>query len=324
MQLAPPSLLAPTSASTLSSQSVTLATFNAWNVFDTEDDPHTRDTVYTPEEYRARMVKLSGLIARNMGGPDVVSLQEIENERVLNDLISMPQLAGLGYQYAMASKADTRGIRNAILYRASRVVLRSLEEPNPVSTLPIEDPVPIGSDRLFARPPMVATFGLTGARNAKHAAFTVINSHFKSKLGGDFYEPRRRAQGAFLGGIVDAHSDAEPNLPVFVMGDLNANWQDGAYQKLYKRHDGSTRLEDTLASLPSEDAYSYNYRGKLELLDHMLVTPGAAAAVEGVRILHVNTARDSAKKRFNSRTTHGTSDHDPIVATVRIENARGK
>jgi predicted extracellular nuclease len=298
--------------------SITLGTLNVWNWFDTVDDPRTRDTVYEPEPYRARMVKLAGLIARDLGAPDVLTLQELENATTLDDLLKMPQLAGLGYRYVLSEKADTRGIRNAILYRGDRVELRSIEEPNPVSTLPPEDPQLIGADRLFARSSMVATFGLVGATDARHAAFTVINNHFKSKLGGDFYEPRRRAQGAFIGGLVDALRGAEPNLPVIVAGDLNALPEDGAYQLLERRSDGSQRLFDAVQALPVEDRYTYVYRGQKNLLDHLMVTPDLRDAVESVRILHVNSTKDSAAKRWNSRTTHGTSDHDPILARIRL------
>ena len=316
-----PTVMSSTGAGATRAPSVTFGQLNVWNWFDTDDDPHTRDTIYEPEQYRARLVKIAGLIARNMGAPDLVTLQEVENQRVIDDLLAMPQLAGLGYRSLVSSKADTRGIRNAMLYRGTRLELRALEEPNPVSTLPPEDPKLIGHDRLFARGSMVATFGIAGADDARYAAFTIINNHFKSKVGGDFWEPRRRAQGAFIGGLVDALRGAEPTVPVLVTGDLNATWEDGAYQRLQRRSDGSERLHDTLARLPESDRYTYVYRGRGNLLDHLLVTPDLDDAIESVRILHVNTGKDSLAKRFNSRTTHGTSDHDPIVARIRFDGA---
>lgn len=300
--------------------SITVAQFNVWNWFDTTDDPHSRDTVYDPTQYQARLTKLAGLIARDLEAPDVLTMQELENANVLDDLLKMPQLAGLGYTYLLSGKADTRGIRNAILYREGKLVLRSLEEPNPVSTLPPEDPALIGADRLFARASMVATFGLVGATDAQHAAFTIINNHFKSKLGGEFYEPRRRAQGAFIGGLVDALRGAEPTLPVIVAGDFNATYADGAYQLLERRGggDGAQRLFDTVRALPDADRYTYIYRKQHDLLDHMLVTPDLRDTVEAVRILHINSEKESLAKRFNPRTTHGTSDHDPILARIRL------
>lgn len=300
---------------------VTVAQLNAWDVFDDVDDPRTRDTVRTSEEYRARLVKLAGMIARDLQAPDVLTLQEVEHQGVVDALLAMPQLAGLGYRAAVSTKADTRGIRNAILYRGERVELRSLEEPNPVTTLPPEDPQLIGADRLFARSPMVATFSLAGARDGVTGAFTVINNHFKSKVGGPFWEPRRVAQGAFIGGLVDALRGAEPSIPVLVMGDLNATWEDGAYGKVRRRDDGNDRMHDALSVLPDEDRYTYVYRRQPNLLDHLLVTPDLADAVESVRILHRNSIPESKELRFNPRTTRGTSDHDPIVATIRLTAA---
>lgn len=272
---------------------VTVAQLNAWDVFDDVDDPRTRDTVRTSEEYRARLVKIAGLLARDLQAPDVLTLQEVEHQGVVDALLAMPQLAGLGYRAVVSTKADTRGIRNAILYRSDRVVLRHLEEPNPVTTLPPEDPQLIGSDRLFARSSMVATFSLAGAHDAATSAFTVINNHFKSKVGGPFWEPRRVAQGAFIGGLVDALRAAEPSIPVLVMGDLNATWDDGAYQRVHRRADGTTRLYDTLSVLPDADRYTYVYRKQPNLLDHLLVTPDLADAVESVRILHRNSIPES-------------------------------
>lgn len=313
----------PHSRSAAQPKAVTFGQLNVWNWFDTVDDPHTRDTIYEPEQYRARMVKLGGMIARDLAAPDIVTLQEIENATVLDDLLATPQLRDIGYRYIMSPKADTRGIRNAMLYRPDRVVLRGVEDPNPISTLPTEDPQPIGRDRLFARSSQVATFSLAGSRwgasaDARAGAFTVINNHFKSKIGGPFYEPRRQAQGTYIGGLVDALRGAEPTIPIIVTGDLNATWDDGAYQKLQARPDGSARLHDVLASLPDEDRYSYVYRKESSLLDHVLVTPDIVDAVESVRILHINTDKSAAAKRFNSRTTHGTSDHDPILTTIRL------
>lgn len=301
---------------------ISLAQLNSWNWFDTVDDPRTRDTVYGEAQYRARITKLAGLIARDLKSPDVLTLQEIENAAVLDDLLRAPQLAGLGYRYILSSSADTRGIRNAILYRGEKLVLRSVEEPNPVSTLPPEDPNLGHGARLFARPPIVATFSVAGQPwgdgAAKAGAFTIVNNHFKSKLGGDVHEPRRRAQGAYIGGLVDALRGAAPDLPVLVSGDLNATYDDGAYQNLMRNRDGSDRMHDALRRLPDEDRYTYVYRGQKSLLDHLLVTPDIADAITGVQILHVNSGKAETAKRFNPRTTHGTSDHDPIMAVLRL------
>lgn len=300
-----------------SGNSVTIGQFNVWNFFDTKDDPKTDDTVYTPGDYATRVTKLSNLIADSLKGPDVLALQEIENEGVLNDVLSAPALAKLGYQYVMG-QPDGRGIGNAIVYRSDRVKLLSHEQPNPKSDLPPEDTGGSTADKLFARAPLMATFErLGGSDAAAGAAFTVIANHFKSKRGGAEFEPRRQAQGEFVGGLVDAAIGAKPKVPVFVVGDLNATPQDGAYAKLTKRADGSTRMVDTVDRLPESDRYSYIFEGTKNLLDHLMVTPDMADAVTAVKILHMNSGTKTPQ-RFEPGTVNGTSDHDPILATIRL------
>ena len=39
---------------------VTIGQFNTWNWFDTVDDPHKSDTVYTPDQYQASPSRVVG------------------------------------------------------------------------------------------------------------------------------------------------------------------------------------------------------------------------------------------------------------------------
>jgi predicted extracellular nuclease len=102
-----------------------------------------------------------------------------------------------------------------------------------------------------------------------------------------------------------------------VVGDLNANHGEGAYEKLANRADGTKRLYDAPLNLKLEDRYSYIYRNKKDLLDHLMVNPEHASAIEGVRILHINSGTTTTK-RFVPGTVEGTSDHDPLLASIRL------
>jgi predicted extracellular nuclease len=297
---------------------VSLGQFNTWNWFDTVDDPHKIDTVYTPEQYQARIGKMVLMLRDTLGAPDVLALEEIENAQVLDDILARPELAGLGYRYVLGEFADTRGIRNAVLYRAGKVALDSVTQPNPHTDMTPEDPNLPQGDKLFARAPIEAHFtqlGADGARTGAH--LTVIANHFKSKLGGPMYEPRRVAQGAFVGDLVDAARAAQPGVPVLVLGDLNATPADGAYKALVARPDGTVRAHDTVDSLPLADRYSYIYRKSHDLLDHLMVDPEHVGAVDGVRILHVDSG-STDKARFVPGTANGISDHDPVLASIHL------
>jgi predicted extracellular nuclease len=308
----------PASRPAAALEPITIGQFNTWNWFDAVDDPHKVDTVYTPDQYQARIGKMVLMIRDALGAPDVLALQEIENAQVLDDILARPELAGLGYKYVLGEFADTRGIRNAMLYRAGKVALDSVTQPNPHTDMTPEDPNLPQGDKLFARAPIEATFTQLGADGARTGAqLTVIANHFKSKLGGPMYEPRRVAQGAFVGDLVDAARAAQPAVPVLVLGDLNATPIDGAYKALVARADGTIRAHDTVDALPAEDRYSYIYRHEHDLLDHLMVDPEHASAIEGVRILHMNSG-SSDKARFVPGTANGMSDHDPVLASIRL------
>src|SRR5687767_762799 len=59
---------------------------NMWNMFDTVDDPKLGDQLPTKAEYEARIKKFALTISGVLGAPDVLSLNEVENQRVLDDL----------------------------------------------------------------------------------------------------------------------------------------------------------------------------------------------------------------------------------------------
>src|SRR5690606_12033924 len=95
---------------------VTVGTLNMWNLFDTVDDPGG-DSVLGHTEYSRRLTKLAETIRSELGAPDVLAVQEVENARVLEDLLARPELEALGYQYAILPGVDPRGINVGFLHR---------------------------------------------------------------------------------------------------------------------------------------------------------------------------------------------------------------
>ena len=311
--------ITPTIPGTLS-----VAQLNIWNMFDTVDDPRTRDMVVPMGEYRARLAKLALTITTTLGSPDILSLNEIENQNVLDAILNQPSIKALGYKGKIQVLNDGRGIRTAVMYRDSLELL-STAAPNP--KFPPNNDRGFGqidSSLLYSRPPLVANFRYTGAGQSLEGVsnLTVIVNHFKSKLGGAKPEPRRQRQGEFLGEYVDGLTAKDPKSNIIVIGDLNATYDDGAYKKLAYRKDGSERLKDTLKTLSDDDRYTYVYRGKKNLLDHVLVTGGLFDALKSVEINHVNTAKDAKSHKLDPKVVAGISDHDPIVAVFQLSPSK--
>jgi predicted extracellular nuclease len=299
-----------------------VAQMNMWNLFDTVNDPKTGDddTTPTPEQYQIKLQKLANAIVE-LGLPDLISANEIENETVMADLAARPELAAAGYKFLVqAQNNDERGIRVGVFYKGDRFEVAGVEAPNPKFSFPDGGRGQIDRSLLYARPPLVVDFKLRGAAQASEGAglITIAVNHFKSKLGGEAPEARRQMQGQYLGEWLDARRATRPGNAVVVLGDLNANHGEGAYEKLAKRADGSMRLYDAPLKLPKADRYTYNYRGQLDLLDHVMVEAERADAIKAVKILHVNTTKDAKKSQWDPAVLPGYSDHDSIIVDLDV------
>ena len=107
--------------------------YNVENLFDTFDDPLTRDDEFTPqgakhwtrERYMTKLRKLSEALDSIGGGklPLVVGLAEVENRKVLEDLTEKTVLADGQYGIVHCDSPDARGIDVALLYRKNEMEL---------------------------------------------------------------------------------------------------------------------------------------------------------------------------------------------------------
>lgn len=306
--------------------SLRIAQMNMWNFFDTVDNPDTGDdaSTPTPEQYAIKLVKISRAI-NELGLPDVLSMNEIENETVVKDLLAQPSLRDAGYSYVVQRSNDERGITTGVLYKGAKLELVGTQTFNPKMSFPDGGRGQVDRSLLYARPPLIVDFKARGAAQAGEGAgiLTVAVNHFKSKLGGEGPEARRQMQGQYLGEWLDARRATRPGSVAIVMGDLNAEPGDGAYEKLIKRADGSSRLFDAPMKLPVEGRYTYVYRGQKNLLDHIMVSSGSESAITGVKILHVNTPPEARKSQWDPNVLPGYSDHDSMLVDVDVSRLFG-
>ena len=111
-----------------------LVFYNVENLFDTINDPTTNDEDFLPtgvlhwnkHRYSTKLKKI-GWVLSNIAGwqlPDIIGLVEIENRRVIEDLLQHPSLRHKAYSYAVTKGADPRGIDVALIwdrYRFQRI-----------------------------------------------------------------------------------------------------------------------------------------------------------------------------------------------------------
>lgn len=119
----------------------TVAFYNVENLFDAIKDTHVLDEDFTEfgrknwteNRYQKKLTKISDAISKigfELTGklPAIVGLAEVENKKVLHDLITQPKLAKSNYDFIHYNSPDERGIDVALLYD-TRVFKPSHSEP---------------------------------------------------------------------------------------------------------------------------------------------------------------------------------------------------
>jgi predicted extracellular nuclease len=303
-----------------SATAITVASFNVLNL-----DPNDADG--DTDIADGRFAAIAEQIVLNLGSPDVIGLQEIQdNSGSINDGITdasetlgllvaaIEAAGGPSYQIVTndfitdgASGGQPGGnIQTAFLYNADRVDL----VPGSVQTIGGQGP---GEAFAGARLPLVAGFSFEGEE------ITVVNNHFSSKGGSapivslldDFEgsqddpnvngsDDERLRQAEAVQQFVAELLAADPAAQVTVLGDFNEFDFNPPLDLLEAA--GLTNLTDLL---DPEDRFTFNFQGNAQALDHILASEGL---LEGVLYDIVNT---------NSIVAAGpgvASDHDPILA----------
>jgi len=266
--------------------------------------------------------ELAALIANNMHGPDVIGLQEIQDnsgasddgtvsaDETLQMLVDAIAAAG-GPVYEFIDNTfigdNTSGgapggnIRTGFLYNPERVSLVEGSVSTVAAEIPHDDPAnPFYGSRL----PIVADFSFGDE------VVTVVNNHFSSKGGseplfGENQPPlngswdERARQSEAVRDHIAALLAADPDANVAVVGDLN---EFQFFQAVENLKDAG--LTSTWDGLDEEERYSYLFQGNTQALDHILVADGLDARTE-FDAVHVN-----------AEFADQASDHDPLVARI--------
>ncbi len=263
----------------------------------------------TAEEERDKRVRIADAVDRLLARPDVVAVQEVENKALLDALAA--ELGG--YTAYLEEGNDSRGIDVGFLIkdtvRATDVRQLGRTATNPTGARCSD--VPGG---LFDRPPLAVD--ITAGKGPKALEFTVFSNHFSSKGAPD---ECREAQAGFLRDEVERVENAGGEA--IVAGDLNAFEDESALTTL---EDGSTTLDNQWDRAPAGERYSFAFSGKLQTLDHILLTDGLQGRVEEFRYAHFGNDYYEREDADETGDGHKVSDHDPPVVTLSKKPEPGK
>ncbi len=300
---------------------ITFVSYNCENLFDTKHDTLKNDTDFTPtgkyrwtpRRYRQKLDKV-GKVLIACGGegddwqaPDIAVLLEVENDRVLRDLVYYSALKGGNYRYIITDSQDQRGVDIAIAYLPLTVRLVSHD------TL-----------RITPKPNQRPT------RDVIHAEFVttsgtqlhVFGIHAPSRLGGaKITEPYRMAVVQRIVDTIGQIRKKSPEAHIIVAGDFNDYSKDRSLQLL--RQHGFTEVSENALGLYHNKAVrgTYQYQGIWESLDHILVNEPLLLLADKCYIYDAPWLLEQNKagvlkpfRTFTGPAYHGGfSDHLPLV-----------
>ena len=268
------------------------------------------------QEFKSKQRKLAYTIKNTLDCPELLAVQEVEEEAFLLDLAALTHEAcGFLYQVTHRESADGRGIDVALLSDPRRVVVGEVflhQLCTPLSTGVHDRSVQCtaGEEPLFSRPPLEVGLRIDGE------PLTIIVNHFKSKRGGDVETaPRRQAQARHVNDLVKSRLAGDPQAAIVVLGDFN----DYNLSEVWQQLQAGDVLFDTMQMVSPGERYSYIFDGVSQLVDGILVSPALVHRVVDAAIIHVNADYpiNYAFDDSPSGLPYRSSDHDPLMITIQ-------
>jgi endonuclease/exonuclease/phosphatase family metal-dependent hydrolase len=316
------------------------AFWNLENLFDTQDDPRNPgDDEFLPgtgwdeARYARKLDHLAGVIAEL--DPHLLGVCEIENRRVLEDLLRDPRLAGKEYRIEHVDSPDRRGIDLALLHRGP---FELSPRERAVHLHPIALPEGKGPTRGILEVNLVIA----------QQPLTVLVNHWPSRSGGaEESIPNRISAAETARRIVTARLDEERaagrEADVLLIGDFNddpfdpsiAKHLDAVRGKFALEGDrGRTRLYNpSWAFLGTPDRGTIYYEAGWNVFDQAIISrgllrdPAGFVYVEGSLAIHdadsMRNRNHPARpprwfRKYRDDWDEGFSDHFAIHGCLRV------
>ncbi|MEV6166512.1 endonuclease/exonuclease/phosphatase family protein [Streptomyces sp. NPDC052052] len=288
---------------------------------------------------QAKFDTLAEGIAVNLSSPDIVSLEEIQDDNgAVNDgtvgseatlqrfTDAIVAAGGPRYDWRYVAPEDGKdggepggNIRNVFLFNPERVDFVDRaggDATTAVAAVKTKKGVTLSASpgRITptddawtdSRKPLVGEFRFHGK------SVFVIGNHFTSKGGdqplhGKYQEPRRSSedkrvrQAAEVNTFVKSLLAADDSARVITLGDLN----DFAFSPTVDALTSGEVLKPLITTLPADEQYSYVYDGNSQALDHILTSPGIRRF--DYDVVHIN-----------AEFADQASDHDPQIVRVKV------
>lgn len=313
---------------------ITVGFYNVENLFDTKDNPAINDDEFLPQgknkwtqkRYQKKLEKLAQAI-KSLGdqdGAEILGLAEVENRNVIKDLINTKGLKNKNYKIIHFDSPDKRGIDVAMIYKASAF------KPILKKNIPVT----------FANKPHFKTRDIllvSGKLNNEAVHF--IWTHFPSRRGGaEKSEPYRKAVAKQIRVVINELLREQPQAKILVAGDFNDLPENASIKEVLKAKPNpdysKKELFNPAHELMTNGKGSYNYKGKWQMLDQILLSESWIKAKVGFKYVgrsmnvyapEFMKQQQNNKYKGNPDRTYagnnylgGMSDHFPVYAQFKL------
>ena len=251
----------------------TIAFYNIENLFDTENDslifdddrtPEGKDN-WTQERYLRKIENITKVLSEigaevTKTSPDIIGLCEVENKKVVEDLVNHPNLIDKDYGIIHFDSPDERGIDVAFLYKKSVFIPNTFKS----HRLLLSN---AEGFRDYTRDQLV----VGGFLDDEQIHFIV--NHWPSRSGGEARsKPFRIAAATLNKRIIDSIIRLDVTSKIISMGDFNDDPTDDSLKKILKTKGNQKLIEDHDLFNPMEKLHkkgigSLAYRDKWNLFD---------------------------------------------------------
>ncbi len=308
--------------------------YNLENFFDTINDPKNRyDDEYTPngskhwntKRYLTKINHLSKVFAAANPKelPDLIGVCEVENKKVLQDLVKYGVLKGYGIVHRESH--DVRGIDVALLYKPSEF-----------------QPIAVKQIKIYYKPNRAARtreiLEVEGLLRNHDTLYVFVN-HWKSRLsrnGKNNSEYKRIAAAKCLKKAINSILKQNPNARILVMGDFNDEPTNKSLLKALDAKDTITSKKDLYnlmfaAKKQGKGTYYHNHWLMFDniiisqsLLNHNsnLYAEGNGHVIEKKFMLYYNKHDkqwEPLRTFAGSKYLAGYSDHLPVTAVFKVK-----
>ncbi|MFH0867625.1 MAG: endonuclease/exonuclease/phosphatase family protein [Bacteroidota bacterium] len=302
----------------------TIVSYNVENLFDTVKTSGKNDADFTPdgkkkwntEKYFNKLKNIAKVISSidSCGCPAIVGLVEVENKKVVEDLISADTLNKCKYSIVHFESGDPRGIDNAIIYRKD--IVKLINGKNFLMAVP-------RNGYTYRHDFLYSIFGIEGD------TIHVFLNHFKARSSkpSDSTEVKRVLQAKYLKTKIDSLQGKDSKAKIIIMGDFNDNPSDSSIAKVLYTFPFPPAYPvyflNPFFSIFEKGIGTYKYIDEWNLFDQIILSSGLNDAPSGFKYIDGSAAIFNPewlyytdKKTEKKKPDMLFSDHFPVYIVI--------